>query len=191
MDLICYADLAVRLVNSAVPDGGGRDGLSSVEAYRALVADRPHLSGRVTPADLDALRLLRGELRLVFAAAAARQEGEVAGRLNALLVRYPVHPQLASHDGQPLHMHLADSGSVADRHAAGAVAGLAALVSVWGTGRLGSCAAGGCQRVLIDHGPGRGRQYCSPVCAGGVNVRAFRVRGRRGSGHRAASSAAS
>jgi predicted RNA-binding Zn ribbon-like protein len=187
VDLVSYADLAARLVNSAAPDGGGRDGLASVEAYRALVADRPHLSGRMTPADLDALRLLRGELRLIFTAAAAGRESEVAERLNALLVRYPVHPHLVRHDGQPWHVHLADSGSAADRHATGAVAGLTAVVSGWGAGRIRCCAASGCQRVFIDHGPVRGRPYCSPACGSGANIRAMRVRhGAR----RAASTAA-
>jgi predicted RNA-binding Zn ribbon-like protein len=159
-----------------------------VEAYRALVADRPHLSGRMTPTDLDALRLLREELRPVFAAAADRRESEVADRLNALLVRYPVHPHLVCHDGQPWHVHLADSGSVVDRHATGAVAGLTALVSGGSAGRIGCCAASGCQRVFIDLGPVRGRDYCSPACGSGATVRSIRV--RRHGGHHGASTAA-
>jgi predicted RNA-binding Zn ribbon-like protein len=145
----------------------------------------------VTPGDLDVLRLLRSELRLIFAAAAAGHGTEVADRLNALLVRHPVHPHLVRHDGQPWHMHLVESGTVADRHAAGAVAGLTTLVSVWGTSRLGDCAASGCPRVFVDPGPARGRRYCSEACASGANIRAIRVRGRRGGGHRPASTAAS
>ena len=59
MDLTSYADLAVRLANSANQGGRGGDGLATVESYRTLVADRPHLVGRVTAGDLEALRLLR------------------------------------------------------------------------------------------------------------------------------------
>lgn len=190
MDLFSYADLAVRLVNSAAPGRDGRDGLASAEAYRTLVADRPHLAGRVLPDDLEALRQLRDELRLIFSAAVARRDPEVAEGLNGLLARYPVHPHLVCHDGQPWHLHLADSGSVADRHAAGAVAGLTAMVAEWGTGRLAVCAGIGCPRVFIDSGPARGKRYCSETCASRANVRAFRLRGRS-AGQRQASTAAS
>lgn len=178
MDLISYAELAVRLVNSATPAGDDHGGLATVEAYRALVADRPHLGGRVTAADLEGLRQLRDELRLIFAAAAAAQETEVAARLNALLARYPVHPHIVRHDGKRWHLHLVESGSAADRFAAGAVVGLTGLVTDCGTDRLGTCASAGCQRVFIDAGPGRSRRYCSDPCTGRANVRAFRSRGR-------------
>ena len=148
MDLTSYADLAVRLVNTAEP-GRRDDGLASVESYRDLVSDRPHLGGRVTTNDVEALRLLRGELRLVFAAAARHDGAGVASRLNALLTRYPIHQQITRHDGQGWHVHLVESGSAADRYAAGAIAGLTGLVTTSGTGRLGTCAATGCERVLI------------------------------------------
>jgi predicted RNA-binding Zn ribbon-like protein len=180
VDLAAYTELAVRLVNSGVPTDNGQDALASVEAYRGLVADRPHLCGGVTPSDLEALRLLRAELRLVFEAASARREAEVADRLNALLSRYPVHPHIVRHDGQPWHIHLVNSGSVADRHAAGAVAGLTSLVTEAGPGRLGVCAGTGCQRVYAQHGHGRARRYCSEACAGKANVRTLRSRGRGG-----------
>ena len=148
MDLTSYADLAVRLVNTAEP-GRRDDGLASVESYRDLVSDRPHLGGRVTTNDVEALRLLRGELRLVFAAA-------------------------ARHDGQGWHVHLVESGSAADRYAAGAIAGLTGLVTASGTDRLGVCAASECERVLIASRPG-GKHYCSEQCAPKANVRALRA----------------
>ena len=173
MDLTSYADLAVRLVNTAEP-GRRDDGLASVESYRDLVSDRPHLGGRVTTNDLEALRLLREELRLIFAAAARRDEAEVAGRLNALLTRHPIHQQITRHDGQNWHVHLVESGSAADRHAAGAIAGLTGLVTTSGTDRLGICAAAGCERVLIT-GRAGDKHYCSEQCAPKANVRALRA----------------
>jgi predicted RNA-binding Zn ribbon-like protein len=189
VDLAAYAELAVRLVNSGVPTETGHDPLATVEAYRGLVADRPHLCGGVTPPDLEALRLLRAELRLVFEAGSAGREGEVADRLNALLSRYPVHPNIVRHDGQPWHIHLVDSGSVADRHAAGAIAGLTSMVTTGGTGRLGVCAAAGCERVFAHHGPARPRRYCSEACASRANVRTLRGRGRGGGQHPAPAAA--
>jgi len=173
VDLTSYADLAVRLVNTAEP-GRRDDGLASVESYRDLVSDRPHLGGRVTTNDLEALRLLREELRLIFAAAAPRDEAEAVSRLNALLTRHPIHQQITRHDGQNWHVHLVESGSAADRHAAGAIAGLTGLVTTSGTDRLGICAAAGCERVLITTRAG-GEHYCSEQCAPKANVRALRA----------------
>jgi predicted RNA-binding Zn ribbon-like protein len=178
VDLTSYAELAVRLVNSTAPSSDDRGGLTTMEAYRTLVADRPHLGGRVTAADLEGLRQLRDELRLIFAAAATSQETEVADRLNALLARYPVHPHIVRHDSQRWHMHLVESGSAADRFAAGAVAGLTGLMAEWGSDRLATCASAGCERVFIDTGPSPARRYCSDQCTSRANVRAFRSPGR-------------
>ena len=47
MGPVTYADLAVRLVNSAAPGGDDRDGLASVEAYRTLVAPTGPIFGSV------------------------------------------------------------------------------------------------------------------------------------------------
>ena len=68
MDLNSYAELAVRLVNTSDASGGRQDELATIEAYQGLMADRPALCARATAADLDALRELRSQLRLIFAA---------------------------------------------------------------------------------------------------------------------------
>jgi predicted RNA-binding Zn ribbon-like protein len=188
VDLASYAELAVRLVNTV--RHGSDDGLATVESYRSLIADSPHLSGRVTAGDLEALRLLREELRLIFSAGARREDGQVIERLNALLARHPLHPELAAHDGQPWHLHLVPSGSAADRYAAAAVAGLTALVTESGTGRLRRCAGRDCRRFFIDHSPGLDRQICSDQCNRQASVRTLRARGR-GNGSRRTSTAAS
>jgi predicted RNA-binding Zn ribbon-like protein len=178
VDLTSYADLAVRLVNSAEPGQRRSDALASVESYRTLVSDRPQLAGKVTSNDLEALRLLREEFRLIFAAAARHDDAAVAERLNALLTRHPIHQQIVSHDGQDWHIHLVESGSAADRHAAAAVAGLTGLVTESGTDRLSTCAATGCQRVFIAMTPAGDKPYCSERCTPKANVRALRTPGR-------------
>ena len=187
MDLASYADLAVRLVNTV--GRGPADGLATVESYRSLVADRPQLSGRVTAADLGTLRLLREELQLIFTAAARHEDAEVIERLNAQLARHPIHPELSAHDGQPCHLHLVASGSAADRYAAGAVAGLTALITESGTGRVKLCAARDCARVFIDYSPGQDRQFCSDQCLPSASVRALRAGGRSGGARRASTAA--
>ncbi|HLI39539.1 MAG TPA: CGNR zinc finger domain-containing protein [Streptosporangiaceae bacterium] len=164
MDLNSYAELAVRLVNSAGAAGDGGDRLASLDGLRALVADREHLRAGVTRNDLDALRGLREEFRAFFVSCAAGDGTGAADRLNALLIQHPVHPQLSGHDGQPWHVHYTESGSVADRYAAGAVMGLAVRLTDLGIERFGVCRAPGCRGVFIDTTPGNTRRFCSGQC---------------------------
>jgi predicted RNA-binding Zn ribbon-like protein len=165
VDLNSYAELAVRLVNTA--GGGGEDGdrLASLDGLRELVADRQHLNTGVTRNDLESLRGLRTEFREFFVACSHGDGEDAAGQLNALLIQHPVHPQLSGHDGQPWHVHYTESGSVADKYAAGAVMGLAVVLSDLGIDRFGICHAPGCGGVFIDFSADRGRAYCSEVCA--------------------------
>jgi predicted RNA-binding Zn ribbon-like protein len=164
VDLNSYAELAVRLVNTTDGAGGGGDRLASLDGLRDLVADRQHLSTGVTRNDLEALRMLRSDFRDFFEAC-ARGDGENAAQvLNALLIQHPVHPQLSGHDGQPWHVHYTESGSVADKYAAGAVMGLAVALSDLGIDRFGLCHAPGCEGVFIDYGQEPGREFCSEKC---------------------------
>jgi predicted RNA-binding Zn ribbon-like protein len=178
VDLNSYAELAVRLVNTA--GGGGEDGdrLVNLDGLRGLVADREHLSTGMTRNDLDALRGLRSEFRDFFAACADGDGEDAAARLNALLIQHPVHPLLSGHDGQPWHVHYTESGSMADRYAAGAVMGLAVRLTDLGIGRFGVCQAAGCRGVFIDVSSSNTRRYCSDRCMNRANVSAFRARKR-------------
>ncbi|MGH3225128.1 MAG: CGNR zinc finger domain-containing protein, partial [Streptosporangiaceae bacterium] len=173
-----YAELAVRLVNSAGAGGEDGDRLANLDGLRALVADRQHLNTGVSRNDLDALRGLRAEFRAFFVACAAGDGEDAASRLNALLIQHPVHPQLSGHDGQPWHVHYTESGSVADKYAAGAVMGLAVRLTDLGIGRFGVCQAAGYQGVFIDISTSNTRRYCSDRCMNQANVSAFRARKR-------------
>ena len=180
MDLTSYADLAVRLVNTSDPADPARDGMRDIDSLRALVADRPHLNMRLTRNDLDALRLLRAELRKAFTASAAGDGAEAVEILNTLLIQHPIHPQISGHDGQRWHLHLTESGSVADKYAAGAVMGLATIATEIGIGRLGLCQAASCNAVFLDTSTNKSRRYCSDRCASRSNVAAYRARKQRG-----------
>jgi predicted RNA-binding Zn ribbon-like protein len=190
VDLTSYAELAVRLVNTAAADGASdADQLGTTDAFRAFVADDPHLSGPCTHHDLYALRMLRAELSAIFAAAAERDHAAAAERLNALLVQYPARPKLAQHGRSRWHLHLDESGSVADRYGAGAVVALAMIVSQFGLNHLGICAIPTCHSVFVDTRPGRSTRYCADHCANKANVTALRSRG--GSSHQRPVSTAS
>jgi predicted RNA-binding Zn ribbon-like protein len=178
VDLNSYAELAVRLVNTAGGAGEDGDRLASLDGLRALVADRQHLNTGVTRSDLDALRSLRAEFRAFFVACADGDGEDAAARLNALLIQHPVHPQLSGHDGQRWHVHYTESGSVADKYAAGAVMGLAVRLTDLGIDRFGVCQAAGCRGVFIDVSTSHTRRYCSDRCMNRANVSAFRARKR-------------
>ena len=172
MDLTSYAELAVRLVNTAIRAGDEPDLLGGPEAFRGFVADRPYLAGQVTRHDLDALRLLRAEFSKIFTAAEGSGSSAVE-RMNALLVQHPIHPVIVSHDTDSWHLHLSETGSVADRYAAGAVIGLAMLVAQFGVNRLGVCTIASCHGVFIDASTNRSRRYCADHCTTRTNVTAI------------------
>jgi predicted RNA-binding Zn ribbon-like protein len=189
VDLTSYAELAVRLVNTAVRAGDEPDMLGTAEAFRLLVADRPNLAGPITRHDLDALRQLRAEFTGIFTAVAEGAEAAAVERMNALLVQHPVHPEVVRHDAESWHVHLSETGSVADRYAAGAAVGLAILTTQLGMNRLGSCAIASCHAVFIDASPNRSRRYCSEHCTTRTNVTAIRVPERTGDTSPAATAA--
>jgi predicted RNA-binding Zn ribbon-like protein len=169
VNLASFADLAVRLVNSGVCDADA-DPLRSCEAFRSFVAGRTFLAIPVTQYDLDRLQLLRTEFAAVFTSAVEGDNRAAASTLNALLTVHPVHPVLVQHDGEPWHIHLTESGSVADRYAAASVIGLSLLVSGLGTERFGICAIASCNRVYIDGSKNKSRRYCAEHSATKGNV---------------------
>ncbi|MEW2358806.1 CGNR zinc finger domain-containing protein [Spirillospora sp. NPDC029432] len=162
MDLASYADLAIELVNTQ--DRAG-DSLRDLQGLTALLARKPHLSGRVGHRDLDTMQGLRDQLRAIFAAAGAGDEDGAVDRLNSLLIQHPIHPQLSRHDDHDWHVHLNEAGSIPDRYAARAAMGLAVKIGEQGIDRLGTCRAEGCGRVFFDTTANRSRRYCSDRCA--------------------------
>jgi hypothetical protein len=173
VNLGSFAELTVRLVNSAVREAD-RDPLRSCEAFSDFVADCRFLAVPVTPHDLDRLRLLRSELAIVFASAASGADKDAVSRLNGLLTIHPVHPVVVSHDGEPWHVHLDESGSMTDRYASAAVISLALLLSQLGAEHLGVCAIASCERVFIDGSSNNSRRYCAEHSAYRGNVTALR-----------------
>jgi predicted RNA-binding Zn ribbon-like protein len=169
VNLAAFAELAVRLVNSAVCDAEV-DPLRSCEAFREFVAGRPFLAVPVTQHDLAQLRALRADLTTVFTCAVAGNENSAVERLNGLMMIHPVQPMLVTHDGEPWHVHLAESGSITDRYAAASTISLSLLFSQLGAGRFGICAIASCDRVFIDGSSNKSRRYCADHSAARTNV---------------------
>jgi len=189
VDLTSYAELAVRLVNTAVGVDNRTDRLAGTDAFRAFVADDPHLRGPWTHHDLDALRMLRTELAAIFAAASERDHAAVGDRINALLVQHPLRPVLVRHDRSRWHLHLDESGSVSDRYAAAAMCGLAWIVAQFGPNHLGICAIPDCQSAFVEASSARPGRYCVKHSAGQSDVTTLRGLRRPGAGYPASSAA--
>ncbi|WP_246097894.1 CGNR zinc finger domain-containing protein [Streptomyces botrytidirepellens] len=191
MELAYYSDLAVRLVNSEEP-ARGTDALTSVDAVRTLFGESQQATRRATDADVTRLRSVRARLRAVFEAAADGDEVLAVDLLNALLIEFPVSPQISGHelrdeDGRPnWHMHIADYAANASAgFAATASMGLAFHLTELGADRLGICEAPPCRNAYLDTSTNRSRRYCSDRCATRANVAAYRARKRLDAGRSA------
>jgi predicted RNA-binding Zn ribbon-like protein len=168
VDFIRYAERSAALLNAELPD---------VDALRAHLADREWLVEQCTDRDCMLLRKFQRELRPVFEASAADRTSAVVEALNELMVRHPITPRIAGHDGHPLHMHVASkSQSVAELLVGESLLGLANLVCDLGPTRLGVCAATPCTNVYVDTSPNQSRRYCSDRCSSRATVAAYRAR---------------
>ena len=172
MNLSSYADLAVRLANTAAQASGEPDPLSSPATCKRALGDC--LGGPVTRRDLDVLRHVRQEFHAIFTAAATGDDQQAMARLNALLVQFPIQPEMTNHDDQRWHVHLASQGAIGDRFAAAAIISVALLVSMVGVSRLGICAIASCDQVFIDASRGRSRRYCAEHATARGNVSTLR-----------------
>jgi predicted RNA-binding Zn ribbon-like protein len=172
VNLSSYAELAVRLANTAVQAPGEPDPLGTTAACANALGDCLH--GQVTRRDLDVLRYLRDEFTAIFTAAATGDDKMAMAKVNALLLQFPIQPEMVSHDDRRWHVHLAPHGTAADRFAAGSIIGVALTVSQVGVSRLGICAIASCPQVFIDASPGRSRRYCTEHAAAKGNISTLR-----------------
>ncbi|MFE1768516.1 CGNR zinc finger domain-containing protein [Streptomyces angustmyceticus] len=184
MELAYYSDYAVRLVNTEQPERGS-DSLTTVEAVRELFGPAQQVARRANDSDVTRLRAVRTRLRAVFEAADGGDEVLAVDLLNALMMEFPVSPQISGHelrdqDGRPdWHMHIADhAASATASFAATACMGLAFHLTELGVDRLGICEARPCRNAYLDTSTNRSRRYCSDRCATRANVAAYRARKR-------------
>jgi hypothetical protein len=112
----------------------------------------------------------------------APDEPTAVSLVNALVADARTTPRLTDHDGFPLHIHYYAPGArLAEHLAADGGMALAFVISVGELSRLTTCAAPGCDRVLVDLSRNRSKRYCdSRTCGNRLHVAAYRARRRAG-----------
>lgn len=126
-----------------------------------------------TVAEVDAVQALRPQLQAFW-------DLDVPGAaelVNQLLLESDALPQLVRHDGWDWHLHATPADApLAQRMAVEAAMAILDVIRAGELGRLLSCAAAGCDGVLVDLSKNRSRRFCSIACANRTNVAAFRAR---------------
>jgi len=196
MNFDSYTDLGVEAaahLANALTSGFVRGRAASIpergqerrELARSTEAAIWGRTGPMSTHDSEGLYLLAARLREVFEAAAGADADRVAALINSLLRDYHAAPQLASHDGEPWHLHFhsqeKEAGRAQARGATCATA-LAIVVGTGGLGRLGICCADRCDRVFIDTSRNGSKRFCSQTCLGRQKVASFRARHAAGAG---------
>jgi predicted RNA-binding Zn ribbon-like protein len=190
MNFDSYADLGVaaaaELINH-LTEGWAQGALrrlpqSGPQRTRLAAATEAAIWGRGSALggpEAEELILLAERLREVFAGLAAGDADGTAHRVNSLLREYHAAPQLATHDGEPWHLHFhsqdREVGRVEARGATCAVALATVIGSGWSS-RLGTCAAERCALVFVDTSRNGSRRFCSLRCLNRDKVARFRSR---------------
>lgn len=180
--VLALLSVTVKLVNRLTPghDGGREVVVPTGDELVAEVAASLARGGRrpaVSVADARALSATAAESRAVFLAVAAGHEDAAAAKVNALLAATGARPRLDAIPGEgwSLHFHGPDD-SLAVGWSAGIAAGLALALGSGLAGRLGVCAADGCDRVYVDTSKNSGRRFCSTRCQSRMKAAAHRAR---------------
>lgn len=167
----------VNLVNTA-PETAGTERLGDLDDLSGLVrSEQISGVGKLTPADLGDIRVLRARLLEVFEA----PDSDTAARLvNAIVATTRATPRLTDHDGHQWHVHyFSPDASLTEHLAADCGMALARVIAEGELERLRRCDAGGCDHVLIDLSRNRSKRYCdSRRCGNRMHVAAYRERRR-------------
>jgi predicted RNA-binding Zn ribbon-like protein len=130
----------------------------------------------LTPDVLHRVHTLRPRLRELWTAELPEQVMSI----NALLSEFQARPRLVRHDPYGWHVHATDDDApLHARMAVEAAMAMVDLVRASETDRLRLCAAGDCDRVLVDLSRNRSKAYCDAGCANRAHAAAYRARRAR------------
>lgn len=164
---------AVSLVNSAEPP----DTLTSLADLEEFWT-RFGYTGRHDrdETELTAVRALRPRLRELLTA----ERDQAVDIVNVLLDQADATPQLVRHDELDWHLHVVDPGRpLAERIAAETAMAMIDVVRTDEMSRLGVCAQGDCESVVLDLSRNRSKIFCGTSCSNRAAVAAYRARKAR------------
>lgn len=176
-DVVTYA---VKLINDVTPgERHGRPFAGAADLIKAVREAMPPSRTPGHPTEEEAVELAAwaGRLRYVVELVAAGEVDDACLSLNEIMREAGAVPRLASHDGEPWHVHFHSADA---EWAVGCAASIAtALAIVLGNAsidRLGICNAAGCDRIYVDISRNGTRRFCSTACQNRVKAAAFRAR---------------
>ncbi|WP_031466849.1 CGNR zinc finger domain-containing protein [Sciscionella sediminilitoris] len=171
-DIECGLGAAVDLVNA------GAEGLPDLDTLAEFAADH-HLGahGPLGDRDLRQVHALRSRLAAILGAG---DPDTVAELINGVLAGAHTTPRLRRHDGFDWHIdHFAPGATLAEHLGVTTAMALATLFADGEFDRIRSCAAPGCERLLVDLSRNRSRRYCAGRnCGNRLHVAAYRERNR-------------
>jgi predicted RNA-binding Zn ribbon-like protein len=161
---------AVALVNTAEPP----DTLESVADLDEWFAEHSYTGRRDGDlAELEAVRALRPVLRELFTS----DRDATAEQVNAMLAQARALPQLVRHDPLDWHLHAVGPESpLVTRVAVEAAMAMVDVIRQDELSRLGVCADGDCESLVLDLSRNRSRRFCSTACGNRNAVAAYRAR---------------
>ncbi|KZM71272.1 hypothetical protein AWN90_00345 [Nocardia terpenica] len=175
-------EVAAELVNAVVP-GENRGRPYPPAADAAELRDRVGGAIRAAyghPVDADeaaGLARVAEQARRVFAAVAAGDLDDAAGRINAMIVEYDARPTLTRRDGGPWHLHShPPDAPLVTGIGAGTAVSLAYVLGSEYADRIGVCSADGCDRVYLDVSRNGTKRFCGTACQNRTKTSAFRAR---------------
>ena len=126
-------------------------------------------------AELQQVRDLRARLRRFWEA----EETDLVRLVNDILAEARALPQLVDHDGYGWHIHaVPPDAPLVTRMAVEAAMAIVDVIRAGELDRLKTCAASGCDDVVVDLSRNRSRRFCEGGCGNRENVRAYRTRQR-------------
>lgn len=161
---------AVALANSAEPP----DTLTTLEDLDAFFRGFGYSGWNTRKrSDLDDIRAIRGEVRRLLTST----RDEAVATVNLWLAEAQAIPRLVRHDEMDWHIHaIADTAPMASRIRVETAMAMIDVIRADEMSRLGVCADGDCEGVVLDLSRNRSRRFCSTACTNRAAVAAYRAR---------------
>lgn len=166
---------AVDLVNSQAPDS-----LTTLAALQGFY-DRWGYTGQRPDslAELQAARAVRGRLRTLLTS----QRDPAVELINVILREQAALPQLVRHDHLDWHIHaISQDRPMHERVLVETAMAMVDVIRLDELARLKTCAAQGCDGLVLDLSRNRSRIFCSTTCGNREAQAAHRARRASGLG---------